>query len=143
MHQTSDTVFGKLRTNIIAFFGEQLSRQIVEHTRHRLYKLAERGFNGTFADPAALETAKATLSAELDVAAIYESIRIEFEGYVQANDYRSILRVFNNKGITARSQVANLCNIANGGYHNYIFEEIMLNTAAGNAIRAIVRANIN
>jgi hypothetical protein len=143
MHQDPDTVFAMVRTNVIAFFNQQLNRQVAEHSKYRLAKIAERGFNGSPVDQPTLEAAKAALIASLDVPGIYNSIRAEFEGYAQADDYPNILKVFNNKGITATSAVAALCNIANGGYHSYVLEEMMLNTETGNTIRGVMNANIH
>lgn len=142
MHQDPNTVFATVRGNVINYFQQQLNGQIISHAKSRLSDISSAAFIGNLQDAQSLETARVNLNAALDVQAIVQNITAEFNGYAAAGDYPSILRIFNNKGITAQCHVAQLCGIANRNYHSFVLEELKIGGPTGEAIRAAIAANI-
>lgn len=126
----------------MSFFSNEMQRQIFEHAKHRLRKLAEKGFSSPAENLQDLDNSKTTLLETLDIPAILNEVSTHFSRLIEDQDYAGVLQVFNNKGIIARSDVTRLCNLATGGYQKYIFEEMKHETPTGIAIRAEIRTNI-
>ena len=54
-----------------------------------------------------------TLTEGIDTKEMYENICGEFRNYVMREDYPSILKVYNQKGMLPQSRVTQLCGLAN------------------------------
>jgi hypothetical protein len=142
LHHDPDAVYRTVRDNVINFFRQVLDAQVIEHAQHQLSSIARKAFYGEFRDEPALQHARETLHQELDVASIHTALLTEFQAMIDNLDYPGILRVFNQKGITARSKVSSLCGLAPRYYHHYILSELKRDTPAGQQIRAAIMANI-
>ena len=66
-----------------------------------------------------LEDHMVDLVNEINPRGLYESFCREFHGYVDKNDYQSVLRVYNQKSMIVTSNVASLCGVR-GGKDEYI-----------------------
>jgi hypothetical protein len=142
LHQDPDAVFQTVKANVVNFFTQVLNAQVIEHTQHQLSIIAKKAFYRDLRDERALQQARMALNLELDVPSIHSAFRTELRAMIDNMDYPGILRVFNQKGITARSNVANLCGLAPRNYHHYILSELKRDTLAGQQIRAAILANI-
>ncbi len=110
---SENQVFGRVSRAIIAQFAQDINRQALMHTRHRVKRTVEYRIDGRFNDINALERHIRSLNDEIQPRQTYEALCREFHGYVQANDYASILKVYNQKTMIQASSVAQLCGLKN------------------------------
>ncbi|MDE5642772.1 MAG: DUF4435 domain-containing protein [Muribaculaceae bacterium] len=117
-HRNPDKVFGKVRHSIMQQFRTDLHRQALQHTRHRVKQTVEYRIDGRFANIGQLEAHMDALKHEINPRGLYESFCKEFRRYLNDNDYRSVLRVYNQKSMIPGSNVAGLCGL--NGKEQYI-----------------------
>ena len=80
------------------------------------------------------------LLVEIDAAAIFEEFCSRFAQYEASGDYKSILRVFNQKSMLTSSNVAQLCGYKNkDAYIAGILNVLRHDSPAADAIRKAVR----
>ena len=76
------------------------------HTRHQVKRTIEVVVDRRFQNINALEDHLDHLGQEIRPRAIYEGLCRDFNRYVQEGDYRSVLRVYNQKTMLVQSNVA-------------------------------------
>ena len=108
-----DRAVAKVKHTVTALFNAELRQQALQHTRHYMKKMVERRVDGRFPDIGTLEKHVSGLLDELNPRGTYENLCREFHRYVDSNDYRGILRVYNQKSTLSGCNVAQLC-----GYNN-------------------------
>jgi ABC-type lipoprotein export system ATPase subunit len=141
MMKNPDEVFAAVKTNVIKFFESQIPKQSVEHTIHKVEKRLNKATdNSAVKEIGELETELSNFWTSLKTSDVYNSYIIQFERLVQGKNYNDILKVFNNKGILANSQVINLCdlNSRNDAYLNYVIGLLKLEDEVSNQIRTSV-----
>lgn len=109
----------RVKAAVIAQFRGELRQQALLHTRHRVKRTMEYRIDGRFANINMLEDHMVDLVNEINPRGLYESFCREFHGYVDKNDYPSVLRVYNQKSMIVASNVASLCGVR-GGKDEYI-----------------------
>lgn len=113
-----DKVFTKVKNSILAQFRTDLRRQALQHTRHRVKQTVEYRIDGRFTSIDQLESHMDTLKREINPRGLYENFCREFQRYLAEADYRSVLRVYNQKSMIPGSNVAGLCGLT--GKEHYI-----------------------
>ena len=69
---------------------------------------------------------------------IYKNIKEEFESYIETENYKSILRVYNQKGMLPQSRLCAICGISNKeSYLNLILSILKENKEDAEAIRKL------
>jgi len=132
-------VFDSVRRFIIGQFRTDLHKQALLHTRHRVKRLTECRIDGKFPNIAALEKHMQNLVNEIRPRKLYENFCREFRGYVEAGDYSSILRVYNQKSMLPSSNVAGLCGLSNKeAYIQAIINILRLNGQPAARIRKAI-----
>ena len=111
-------VFLRVKKNLMRLFKADLKQQALLHTRHRVKRTIEVVVDRRFQNINALEEHLDSLGDEIRPRAIYEALCRDFNRYVQESDYRSVLRVYNQKSMLVDSNVAQLCGCA--GKDEYI-----------------------
>lgn len=106
-----DRTVGNVRRAVIAKFREELTEQALQHTRSRVKTTVEFRIDGRFADINQLEEHMLQLVNEINPRAIYRDYCATFRSYVAQSDYRSILRVYNQKTILSSCGVAQNCGL--------------------------------
>lgn len=106
-----DAVFDKVKHSIMGQFRSDLRRQALLHTRHRVKRTMEYRVDGRFSNIHELETHIGQLVHDINPRALYEEFCREFSAYLQAGDYASVLRVYNQKSMVPGSNVASLCGL--------------------------------
>ncbi len=109
----------RVKAAVIAQFKGDLRQQALLHTRHRVKRTMEYRIDGRFSNINMLEDHMVDLVNEINPRGLYESFCREFHGYVDKNDYQSVLRVYNQKSMIVTSNVASLCGVR-GGKDEYI-----------------------
>lgn len=142
-HRRADHTFSRVRRNVLSLFEGQIKRQALEHTRHRLKKEVAHRVDGKFDNIAALERHMSELMLTINPRGIYRSFVKQFEGYLHAGDYASVLRVFNYKSMVSEVRVADLCGMRSSDKRSYINAVLRLlrtDTAAAATLRTAIRA---
>lgn len=141
MMKNPDEVFATVKNNIVNFFESQIPKQSVEHTIHKVErKLNKATDNSAVKELAELEAELSRFWTNLKTSEIYASLVSQFENLVQNKNYNGILKVFNNKGMIANSQVFNLCdlNSKNDAYLNYVIGLLKRNDEDSSLIKAAI-----
>ncbi len=140
-HKDGCKVAETVRRSIIKMFDHDLRQQALQHTRHRVKRTVEYRIDGRFSDIDALERHIDSLTGEINPRGLYEGFCREFHGYVKSGDYRSILRVYNQKSMLPGCNVPQLCGL-NGkeAYIETVMGILRGSTPHAARIRAAVRA---
>ena len=98
---------------MISLFDKDVETQALLHTRHRLRRQIEYMIDRKLDTIEELAQHIETLTEGIDTKEMYENICGEFRNYVMREDYPSILKVYNQKGMLPQSRVTQLCGLAN------------------------------
>ncbi len=133
--RNENVVFDKVRKAIIAMFKADIRQQALLHTRHKVKQTVEYRIDGRFRNINLLEEHITGLVNEINPRGIYEDLCREFHSYAENNDYRAILKVYNQKTMIQGSNVASLCGIK-GSRDEYVKSIIsILKSGGANADR--------
>ena len=134
-------VFRKVKTNVIREFNKELKQQALQHTRHYVKRTIEVVVDRRFQNITALEDHLEGLVDDIRPRTVYDQLCRKFNEYVQHDDYRSILRVYNQKSMCGDSNVAQLCGFDNkDAYVREVFNILKRNNANADAIRKAIKA---
>lgn len=131
-------VFDKVRHAVFSMFRTDLRQQALLHTRHRVKRTVEYRIDGRFTNINMFEQHINSLLDELNPRGLYEKFCREFRRYLETSDYRSVLKVYNQKSMVPGSNVAGLCGLSNKD--EYIRAIIKLLRHDGAPARRIRRA---
>ena len=106
-------VFMKVKSSVMAQFRHDLRSQALLHTRHRVKRTMEYRVDGRFMNINQLEEHISGLIREINARGLYEDFCRRFRSYLAADDYKSVLRVYNQKSMLPASNVAGLCGLKN------------------------------
>lgn len=133
-------VFTHVRSNIMKLFKSELRQQALMHTRHQVKRTIEMVVDRRFQNINALEEHLDNLGSEIRPRAIYEGLCRDFNRYVQESDYRSVLRVYNQKTMLISSNVAQLCGCkSKDDYIHTVFNILKRDNADSQAIRTAIK----
>lgn len=137
--RNADKVFSSVKRAIIGQFKHDLRKQALEHTRHRVKRLMEFRADGRFNDINMLEEHVKNIVYEIKPRALYEQFCRDFNSYVANGDYRSVLRVYNQKSMVPQSNVAQMCGLkGKDAYVNDIIDILRRDTTEAAQIRQAV-----
>jgi energy-coupling factor transporter ATP-binding protein EcfA2 len=141
MMKNSNEVFEQVKNNIISFFDSQKETQALEHSLSRVERLFKNATdNSTVKTIQEFDNSLNTFWDSFDIKDIYQEILAEFQQLIDNANYDGILKVFNNKGIIANSQVVSLCdlNTKNDAYLNYIIGILKQNSDSAKQIKKAI-----
>ncbi|MCM1021705.1 MAG: DUF4435 domain-containing protein [Muribaculum sp.] len=139
--RNADNVFNSVKRAIMGQFRHDLHKQALEHTRNRVKRLMEFRADGRFNDINSLENHVKNIVYEIQPRALYEKFCREFSGYLADGDYKSVLRVYNQKSMVPQSNVAQLCGLqGKDSYINDIIGILKRNSREAAMIRSAVAA---
>lgn len=138
-----EEVFSQTKENVIRLFEKELDSQTLLHAKHLVRKKLEMAMaykiNSCEELTAHVESIRHNINAE----EIYNNIKEEFKSYIDNEDYSSILRVYNQKGMLPQSRLCSLCGISNKeNYLNLILSLLKSDDADGQRIRNCIRCAI-
>ncbi|MGM9760756.1 MAG: DUF4435 domain-containing protein [Parabacteroides sp.] len=138
-----DEVFREVKENVIRLFQKDLESQILLHARHWVRKRLETAVDRKITSVEQLTDHVEHIQSQIDVPAIYQSLKQEFTGYVARGDYKSILRVYNQKGMLPQCRLCSICGISNKeSYLNLILSILKENKEDAEAIRAAIKDSL-
>jgi len=136
-----DKVFAKVKHSILLQFKTDLHKQALQHTRHRVKQTVEYRIDGRFTNIGQLESHMDALKREINPRGLYENFCREFKRYLNESDYRSVLRVYNQKSMIPASNVAGMCGLSGKDqYISVILEILRGKSAEADEIRRAVTA---
>ena len=84
-----------------------------------------------------------SIRLNIHVEEIYKNIKEEFESYIETENYKSILRVYNQKGMLPQSRLCAICGISNKeSYLNLILSILKENKEDAEAIRKAIKHSL-
>ncbi|MDE6136022.1 MAG: DUF4435 domain-containing protein [Muribaculaceae bacterium] len=139
--QHGDKAVAAVRRSLLRLFAQQLERQALEHTRHRVKGIVEHRVDCRCNSIAEFENHIGRLESIANPREIYEELCVEFRRYVKTGDYGAVLRVFNQKSMLLECRVPERCGLKRNDRH--AMPDAVLRLLAGTDARAeAVRAAI-
>jgi hypothetical protein len=121
MGKNPDDIFHQVKGNILGFFGNQLENQILIHFSEVLRREMINASKIEKKEIAEVITEVDASYNSIDKQKIFDSIRTDFEGLLNASDYEGILRVFNLKNaLIPESKVCELTGIKNKEFYRQL-----------------------
>ncbi|MGL5317944.1 MAG: DUF4435 domain-containing protein, partial [Bacteroidales bacterium] len=143
MMKPEEIVFAEVKQAVIRLFAEELSVQALLHTRHRVRRSLELMIDRKVSDIKELEEHIRNLTVDFDTNGIYENLLQQFKTYVTKQDYVSILRVYNHKGMLPRSKVFQLCGLSSKeSYLNFIISLLKEGKEEAEEIRRAIKNSL-
>ena len=146
MMKNPDEVFASVKTKVIAFFEKEIPKQALEHTTSRIERIFKNAIdNSALTTFEKLEIDLNEFWGKQNFKNVYTEIETSFQELVKNKDYQGILKVFNNKGLFANSQVATFCdlNTKNDAYLNYIIGILKENNKNSKTIRKAIMKKVD
>ena len=141
MKRNENKVFEIVKNNVIQLFAQEIESQALLHTRHRIRRDLEYKIDRRFNDIGSFEDHIDHLTDDTDVRGLYNMICSQFRTFVKNRDYRSILKVYNQKSMLTNSNVCNLCGLANKDkYLRVILSILREDRPEAEGIRSTIRA---
>ena len=143
LRRNPDTVFEKVKKNVIQLFKNDLEEQIILHTKHKVKKKLESSLNYKIHSFEQLNEHVEEIHERIRVEDVYEAIRRRFVSYIETGNYKLILRVYNQKSMLSDSQVCQLCGVhSKDSYLDYILSLLRKNGNEAETIRKAIRDSL-
>ncbi|MEG1545196.1 MAG: DUF4435 domain-containing protein, partial [Tannerellaceae bacterium] len=138
-----DEVFSQVKENIVKLFDKEIEAQVILHAKHYVRKKLETTVDRKITSVEQLSEHIESIRENIHVKDIYQEIKVHFEHYVDTEDYQSILRVYNQKGMLPQSRLCNICGISNKeSYLNLIISILKENKEDAEAIREAIKESL-
>lgn len=108
-----DVIFKKVKKRAFTEFNSRLQQQVLEHVRHRVKREVDSKIDAKFSCITAMETHIRQLIQILNPRKQYKELYSRFKGFVQNQDYDSMLRVFNHKPLISETDLPSLLGYKN------------------------------
>lgn len=138
-----EEVFGQVRENVVKLFEKDLEAQVILHAKHRVRKKLETTVDRKITTIEQLSAHVEDIRQNINVQDIYDNIKLKFSQYAENADYKSILRVYNQKGMLPQSRLCGICGISNKeSYLNLILSILKENREDAEAIRVAIKESL-
>lgn len=136
-------VFRQVKENVIRLFEKELDAQVILHAKHQVRKKLETTVDRKITTVDQLAEHVEGIRQNIHVEEIYKNIRDQFIFYIDTEDYNSILRVYNQKGMLPQSRLCAICGISNKeSYLNLILSILKENKEDAMAIREAIKHSL-
>ena len=138
-----DDVFRQVKENVTRLFQKELDAQVILHAKHQVRKKLEATVDRKITTVEQLTEHVENICESIHVREIYGHIKEEFEQYIKEEDYESILRVYNQKGVLPQSRLCAICGISNKeSYLNLILSILKENKEDAEIIRKAIKHSL-
>lgn len=135
-----ESVFRQVKENVVRLFEKELDAQVILHAKHQVRKRLETTVDRKITTAEQLAEHVENIRLNIHVPEIYGNIKSEFESYIATEDYKSILRVYNQKGMLPQSRLCAICGISNKeSYLNLILSILKENKEDAGTIRDAIK----
>ncbi|MDD4514368.1 DUF4435 domain-containing protein [Massilibacteroides sp.] len=138
-----DVVFNEVKENIIKSFKKELDEQVLLHAKHRVRKRLETAIDRKISTMEELSNHVFNLQETIDVEELFDKLKRKFSVYIEHKDYKSVLRVYNQKAMIGQSQLCYLLGINNkGSYLNLVISILKENKEPAETIRTAIKQSL-
>lgn len=138
-----EEVFGQVKENVVRLFEKDLESQVILHAKHLVRKKLETTVDRKITSVEQLAEHVESIRRTVNVEEIYREIKVKFTHYIKISDYKSLLRVYNQKGMLPQSRLCNICGISNKeSYLNLILSILKENKEDAKAIREAIKESL-
>lgn len=135
-----EEVFRQVKDNVVKLFAKEVDAQVILHAKHRVRKKLEIAVDRKITTEDQLAEHVAMIRETINVHQIYSKIRETFLSYIETEDYRSILKVYNQKGMLPQSRLCNILGISNKeSYFSLIISILKENKEDAQTIRQVIK----
>lgn len=139
-----EQIFSQVKENVIRLFVKDLEGQVILHAKHRVRKKLETTVDRKITSVEELTEHVESIRENVHVQEIYSGIKEKFIHYAETGNYKSILRVYNQKGMLPQSRLCALCGINNKeSYLNLILSILKENKKDAETIRAAIKESLD
>ncbi|WP_080903701.1 DUF4435 domain-containing protein [Parabacteroides sp. Marseille-P3160] len=144
MLKDPDLVFQEVKESVIELFTKELEAQIILHAKHWVRKKLETIVDRKITTVEQLNEHVQNIRENIHVNEIYHKIKTDFEQYASSGDYKSILRVYNQKGMLPQSRLCGLCGLRNKEtYFDFILSILKEKSNDATVIREAIRKSLD
>ncbi|MDD2436660.1 MAG: DUF4435 domain-containing protein [Massilibacteroides sp.] len=138
-----EQVFNEVKTSILRLFERDLDDQALLHAKHRVRKQLEIAVNRKIGSVEELAAHVENLRDAIHVEELYMRLKRKFETYIDLKDYKSVLRVYNQKSMLGQSRLYPLLGISHkDGYLNLIISILKENREDAEIIRQAIKQSL-
>lgn len=138
-----EQVFSQVKENVIRLFVKDLEGQVILHAKHRVRKKLETTVDRKINTVEDLTEHVESIRENVHVQEIYNGIKDKFIQYAGTGNYKSILRVYNQKGMLPQSRLCYICGISNKeSYLNLILSILKENKEDAEIIRTAIKDSL-
>lgn len=138
-----EEVFTQVKENVVRLFEKDLESQVILHAKHQVRKRLETTVDRKITSIEQLTEHVESIRQNIHVDEIYKTVKRKFIQYVERGDYKSILRVYNQKGMLPQSRLCTICGINNReSYLNLILSILKENKEDAEAIRNAIKESL-
>jgi ABC-type lipoprotein export system ATPase subunit len=138
-----DVVFDEVKESILDLFEKDLDDQVLLHAKHRVRKRLETAVNRKIESVEVLSAYVESLRDTIHVEDLYFRLKRKFEQYIELKDYKSVLRVYNQKGMLGQSRLCPLLGLNNkGNYLDLIVSVLKENKKDAEIIRMAIKQSL-
>lgn len=138
-----DDVFKQVKENVVRLFQKELDSQVILHAKHQVRKKLETTVDRKITTVEQLTEHVESIRLNIHAEEIYKNIKEEFESYIETENYKSILRVYNQKGMLPQSRLCAICGISNKeSYLTLILSILKENKEDAEAIRKAIKHSL-
>lgn len=140
MMRNGNEVFNQVKENVVKLFAKEVDAQVILHAKHLVRKKLEIAVDRKIATVEQLAEHVDMIRKNIHVTEIYNTIRETFLSYIDTENYRSILKVYNQKGMLPQSRLCNILGISNKeSYLSLIISILKENKEDAEAIRSTIK----
>lgn len=136
-------IFEAHKEKVITLFEGELSNQVYEYATYRIKAKTLKELNVKFNSFEEFNENYINILRHNDNQSTFDEIYYTFQGYIQTRDYNSIIKVFNYKGLIAKSRVAESCGLMYKSYINFILDVLKEDSDVGEELREELRKYIS
>ncbi len=138
-----EQVFEEVKENVVKLFEKDLESQVILHAKHRVRRKLETTVDKKITTVEQLTEHVESICLNMHVDGIYRSLKDKFTRYVEKGDYKSILRVYNQKGMLPQSRLCGICGISNKeNYLNLVLSILKENKEDAEIIRSSIKESL-
>lgn len=136
-------IFERHKEKVIALFENELHNQAYEYATYRVKARTLRELDGKFKSFKEFNENYSNCLKDNDNQRIFDEIYNTFQEFIKKHEYNNIIKVFNHKGLIAKSRVAESCGLMYKSYIGFILDVLKEDSVTGAELRGELRKYIS
>ncbi|MFC6649117.1 DUF4435 domain-containing protein [Paenibacillus rhizoplanae] len=142
LRKNPEEVFDETEKRVIELFKSNIHDQAYQHAIYQIKTRTNHLINIKYDDFQNFQDNFIEIFNNNNNEEIFSYILKRFEGYIKLNDYSSILKVFNHKGIIAHSRVGENCGLLSRQYIPFVKRILKEKDEVGETLVSIMKKYI-